>query len=130
MPDPDPAVGGMAGDGDRPGDRYLAELAALVAIPSVSRDAAPDTMRAAAQWIAGQLRFAGGRVDGTGGHPVVRGEWLGAGGAPTVLVYGHYDVQPTGGLGEWATPPFELTVDGPVLRGRGVSDDKGPVTWS
>ena len=110
-----------------PGDGYLAELAALVAIPSVSRDAAPQTMRAAARWVAGQLAFASGRVDETGGHPVVRGEWLGADGAPTVLVYGHYDVQPTGDLGEWATPPFELTVDGPVLRGRGVSDDKGPV---
>ena len=110
-----------------PGDGYLAELAALVAIRSVSRDAAPETMRAAARWVAGQLRFASGRVDETSGHPVVRGEWLGADGAPTVLVYGHYDVQPTGDLGEWATPPFELTVDGPVLRGRGVSDDKGPV---
>jgi acetylornithine deacetylase/succinyl-diaminopimelate desuccinylase-like protein len=108
-------------------DGYLAELASLVAIPSVSRDAPPETMRAAAQWVAGQLGFAGGRVAQTGGHPVVRGEWLGAGGAPTILVYGHYDVQPTGDLAEWDTPPFELTVDGDVMRGRGTSDDKGPV---
>ena len=106
---------------------YLAELARLVAIPSVSRDASPETMRAAAQWVAGQLGFAGGRVEETSGHPVVRGEWLGAGGAPTVLVYGHYDVQPTGDLAEWDTPPFELAVDGDVMRGRGASDDKGPV---
>ena len=112
---------------DRGQKADLAELAALVAIPSVSRDAAPETMRAAARWVADQLRFAGGRVDETGGHPVVRGEWLGADGAPTVLVYGHYDVQPTGDLREWATSPFKLTVDGQVLRGRGVSDDKGPV---
>jgi acetylornithine deacetylase/succinyl-diaminopimelate desuccinylase-like protein len=111
-----------------PGDsRYLAELAAFVAIPSVSRDASPATMAAAAQWLAGQLRFAGGRVVQTAGHPVVLGEWLGAPGAPTVLVYGHYDVQPTGDEAEWHAPPFELTVDGAVARGRGVTDDKGPV---
>ena len=111
----------------RADDGYLAELAGLVAIPSVSRDAAPPAMRAAAQWVADQLSFAGGRVAETGGHPVVRGDWLGAGGAPTILVYGHYDVQPTGDLAEWDTPPFELTVDGDVMRGRGASDDKGPV---
>jgi acetylornithine deacetylase/succinyl-diaminopimelate desuccinylase-like protein len=58
---------------------------------------------------------------------VVLGEWLGAPDAPTILVYGHYDVQPTGDLGEWHTQPFEMTVDGDVVRGRGVSDDKGPV---
>ncbi|MGO8885652.1 MAG: dipeptidase [Streptosporangiaceae bacterium] len=111
-----------------PGDEdYLAELAGYVAVPSVSRDASAGTMRAAAQWLAGQLAFAGGRVAETGGHPVVLGEWLGAAGAPTILVYGHYDVQPTGDLAEWATPPFELAVDGDVIRGRGVTDDKGPV---
>jgi acetylornithine deacetylase/succinyl-diaminopimelate desuccinylase-like protein len=63
----------------------------------------------------------------TGGHPAVVGEWLGAPGAPTILVYGHYDVQPTGDPAEWVTPPFELAVDGDVVRGRGASDDKGPV---
>ena len=107
--------------------RYLAELTEFVALPSVSRDASPDTMRAAASWLAGQLGFAGGRVEATDGHPVVRGEWLGAAGAPTILVYGHYDVQPTGDLAEWETPPFELTVRGDVAAGRGSSDDKGPV---
>jgi acetylornithine deacetylase/succinyl-diaminopimelate desuccinylase-like protein len=106
---------------------YLRELAEFVAVPSVSRDADAGTMRAAAQWLAGQLAFAGGRVVETDGHPVVRGEWLGAPGAPTVLVYGHYDVQPTGSPAEWATPPFELTVDRDVARGRGATDDKGPV---
>ena len=55
---------------------YLRELAEFVAVPSVSRDASPDTMRAAAHWLAGQLAFAGGRVVETDGHPVVRGEWL------------------------------------------------------
>jgi len=58
---------------------------------------------------------------------VVLGEWLGSPGAPTILVYGHYDVQPAGDLAEWETPPFELTVDGDVVRGRGTTDDKGPV---
>lgn len=111
-----------------PGDAgYLRELAEFVAVPSVSRDASHDTMLAAAQWLAGQLTFAGGRVAETGGHPVVRGEWLGADGAPTVLVYGHYDVQPTGDLAEWETPPFELHADGDIVRGRGATDDKGPV---
>ena len=111
-----------------PGDAgYLRELSEYVAVPSVSRDASRETMRAAAGWLAGQLAFAGGRLVETDGHPVVRGDWLGAAGAPTVLVYGHYDVQPTGDLAEWVTPPFELTVDGGVVRGRGATDDKGPV---
>ena len=111
-----------------PGDAgYLRELAEFVAVPSVSRDASHDTMLAAASWLAGQLAFAGGRVAETDGHPVVRGEWLGADGAPTVLVYGHYDVQPTGDLAEWVTPPFELHADGDIVRGRGATDDKGPV---
>ncbi|NEK92790.1 M20 family dipeptidase [Modestobacter muralis] len=106
---------------------FLAALTEYVAIPSDSRSATPETMRAAAEWLAGRLSWAAGRVEETDGFPVVRGEWLGAPGAPTVLVYGHYDVQPTGDLAEWHTAPFELVVDGPVLRGRGVTDDKGPV---
>ena len=110
-----------------PLDDVLASLADYVAIPSDSRNADPGTMRRAADWIAGQLDFAAGRVEETGGHPVVRGEWLGAPGAPTVLVYGHYDVQPTGAETEWISPPFQLTLDGDIARGRGVSDDKGPV---
>jgi acetylornithine deacetylase/succinyl-diaminopimelate desuccinylase-like protein len=109
----------------------LAELAEYVAIPSDSRSAPMETMREAAGWLAARLAFANGRVEETDGFPVVRGEWLGAPGAPTVLVYGHYDVQPTGDLAEWTTPPFETVVDGDgvdaVVRGRGVTDDKGPV---
>lgn len=108
-------------------DSYIEELTTYVAIPSVSRDATPQTMQAAAQWLATQLSFANGRVVPTSGHPAVRGEWLGSPGAPTILVYGHYDVQPTGDLAEWHTPPFELIRDGDVIRGRGVTDDKGPV---
>jgi hypothetical protein len=63
---------------------YLRELAESVAVPSISRDASHDTMRAAARWLAGQLAFAGGRVTETGGHPVGQGEWLGAGRALTI----------------------------------------------
>jgi acetylornithine deacetylase/succinyl-diaminopimelate desuccinylase-like protein len=88
--------------------RYLRELAEFVGVPSVSRDATADTMHAAARWLAGQLRFAGGRVVPTDGHPIVQGAWLGAAGAPTILVYGHYDVQPTGDLAEWVTPPVRV----------------------
>jgi acetylornithine deacetylase/succinyl-diaminopimelate desuccinylase-like protein len=119
---PAPALDFGSSDAD-----YLRELSDFAAMPSVSRDADGPTMLAAADWLAGQLNFAAGRVVPTGGHPVVLGEWLGAPGAPTIGVYGHYDVQPTGDLAEWTTPPFRPTVDGDVIRGRGVSDDKGPV---
>ena len=108
-------------------DAYIEELAEYVAIPSVSRDATHETMEQAANWLVNQLSFAHAYVDQTGGHPLVRGEWHASDDAPTILVYGHYDVQPTGDLEEWITPPFELTVDGDVIRGRGCTDDKGPV---
>jgi acetylornithine deacetylase/succinyl-diaminopimelate desuccinylase-like protein len=106
---------------------HLAELAEYVAIPSISRDASLETMTEAANWLVGQLDFADAYVDATAGHPVVRGQWIQDPSAPTILVYGHYDVQPTGDLAEWITPPFELTIDGDVMRGRGCTDDKGPV---
>ena len=108
-------------------DRYIAELAQYVGIPSVSLDAGRDTMLRAAHWLLGKLDFAEAEIVETGGHPAVVGSWLGAPGAPTVLIYGHYDVQPTGDLAEWITPPFELARYGDRLRGRGVTDDKGPV---
>ncbi len=107
--------------------RYIAELADYVAIPSVSLDADRSTMLAAANWLLTKLDFADARIVETGGHPAVVGQWMGAPGAPTVLVYGHYDVQPTGELREWITPPFELSAAGDRLRGRGITDDKGPV---
>ncbi|MCU1491970.1 MAG: hypothetical protein JWM85_3375 [Acidimicrobiaceae bacterium] len=108
-------------------DEFVAELKEYVAIPSVSRDAAPEIMREAAEWLRGQLAFANARLEQTDGNPVVRGEWLEDPSAPTILVYGHYDVQPTGDLAEWRTQPFDLVVDGDVMRGRGCTDDKGPV---
>ncbi|HEY1706551.1 MAG TPA: dipeptidase [Trebonia sp.] len=111
----------------RASEEYLPELAEFVAIPSVSRDSNPPDMRAAARWLAGQLGFANARLMETDGNPVVVGEWLGAPGAPTVLVYGHYDVQPTGSPDEWRTPPFTLTTMDGRAYGRGATDDKGPI---
>ncbi len=112
---------------NQPDTAFIDELAEFVSIPSVSRDASPEVMGRAAQWLAGQLAFADPRIEPTAGHPVVRADWLGAPGGPTILVYGHYDVQPTGSEAEWITPPFELTTDGDVVRGRGATDDKGPI---
>jgi acetylornithine deacetylase/succinyl-diaminopimelate desuccinylase-like protein len=104
------------------------DLAELLAIPSISSvpEHAPD-MRRAAEWIAGRLSFAGGRVVETGGHPAVLAEWLGAPGGPTILVYGHYDVQPPGDLAAWTTPPFEPSVRDGRIYARGATDDKCPV---
>jgi acetylornithine deacetylase/succinyl-diaminopimelate desuccinylase-like protein len=100
----------------------------LLAIPSISSEPAhaPD-MRRAAEWIAERLAFAGGRVVETGGHPAVLAEWLGAPSAPTILVYGHYDVQPPGDLAAWTTPPFEPSIRDGRIYARGATDDKCPV---
>jgi len=110
-------------------DRYLAELNALLAIPSVS--ALPEhagDMRRCADALAEHLRRIGlqnVRVVETPGHPIVYGDWLGAPGAPTVLVYGHYDVQPVDPIDEWTSPPFEATIRDGQLFARGAADDKG-----
>jgi acetylornithine deacetylase/succinyl-diaminopimelate desuccinylase-like protein len=108
--------------------RYLRELTEFLSIPSVSGDPSrrPE-MRQAAEWVASQLGFARGRVVETEGHPVVLGEWLGAPGAPTILVYGHYDVQPPGDEAEWETPPFAPSVRDGRIYARGATDDKGPM---
>ena len=112
-------------------DRILAELIEFAAIPSVSTDPAHAAdMKAAARWVAAALVTAGPiavRTIATHGHPVVYGEWLGAPGKLTVLVYGHYDVQPPDPLDKWKTPPFTPTVRDGRLYARGVSDDKGPM---
>jgi acetylornithine deacetylase/succinyl-diaminopimelate desuccinylase-like protein len=112
-------------------ERILAELVEFASIPSVSTDPthAAD-MAAAAQWVAIALASAGPftvRTIATSGNPVVYAEWLGAPGKQTVLVYGHYDVQPADPLEKWHSPPFEPTVRDGRLYARGVSDDKGPM---
>ncbi|MFN2627158.1 MAG: dipeptidase [Gaiellaceae bacterium] len=110
------------------GDRYRRELAAFLSIPSVSQDPARrGDVRAAAEWLADQLSFANGRVVESDGHPVVLGEWLGAAAAPTIIVYGHYDVQPPGAESEWRTPPFKPSIRDNRIYARGATDDKGPV---
>src|SRR5262245_29297145 len=109
-------------------ERFVAELTELLAIPSISGDPARGgAMREAADLIGAQLAFANGRVIDTPGHPIVVGEWLGAPDAPTILVYGHYDVQPPGDEREWTTPPFAPSVRDGRIYARGATDDKGPL---
>ena len=104
----------------------LDSFQAFLRIPSISAlpDHAPDVRRAA-DWLADALRDTGlehVEVAETGGHPVVYADWLHAEGAPTVLVYGHYDVQPVDPLDLWTSPPFEpAVVDGRML-GRGSAE--------
>ena len=111
-------------------ERYLDEHAAerlesykeLVRIPSISAlpQHAPDCRRTA-EWIAADLRHIGMEhvdVSETGGHPIVYADWLHAPGAPTVLVYCHYDVQPVDPLDLWTSPPFEPVVEGHRILGR------------
>lgn len=112
-------------------ERYLTELKEFLSIPSVSTlsEHKPDMQRAA-EWISKQLSgigFKNVEIMPTAGHPVVYGEWLGQPGKPTVLVYGHYDVQPVDPLNEWKSPPFEPTVRGDNIYARGASDMKGQV---
>ena len=114
---------------DANSDRFLKELSDLLAIPSVSTDSerVPD-MKRCADWLAGHMRDIGlqnVQIMPTQGHPVVYAEWLGAPGKPTVLIYGHYDVQPPEPLELWTSPPFQATVRGDDLFARGASDDKG-----
>jgi acetylornithine deacetylase/succinyl-diaminopimelate desuccinylase-like protein len=110
--------------------RFVGELTDLLRIPSVSADSAfnADTRRAG-EWIASQLRSIGlaTEVVETPGHPIIYGEWLGAVGAPTVMIYGHYDVQPPDPLDQWITPAFEPTIRGEHIYARGATDDKGQV---
>ena len=112
-------------------DRYLRELTEFLSIPSVSTNAenVPDIARCA-DWVAAQMRTIGLQkveIFPTGGHPVVYGEWLNAPGKPTLLIYGHYDVQPAEPLELWTTPPFQATVRDGNLFARGSEDDKGQV---
>ena len=113
------------------GDRIVGRLIEFASIPSVSTDPAHAAdIRRAAQWVAAELSAAGPlavRTLPTGGNPVVYGEWLGAPGTPTLLVYGHYDVQPDDPLEKWHSPPWTPTLRDGRLYARGVSDDKGPM---
>jgi acetylornithine deacetylase/succinyl-diaminopimelate desuccinylase-like protein len=112
--------------------KFLNELIDVLRIPSISTDAdyKGDVLRAA-EWMADHLRRLGMEnvevMPTDGGHPVVYGDYLKKPGAPTVLAYGHYDVQPADPLELWETGPFEPEVRGDLLYGRGSSDMKGQV---
>lgn len=109
-------------------ETYLEELKDYIRIPSISTDPAykAEVLRAA-EFLEGKLREAGLKAERiqTAGNPLVYAEWLGAPGKPTVLFYGHYDVQPADPLELWRNPPFEPTVEGDKLVARGSTDDKG-----
>ncbi len=112
-------------------DRFLKELSEFLAIPSVSSQSNHnDDTRRCAQWVADQMRAIGMQnveIYETPGHPIVCGEWLGAPGKPTILFYGHYDVQPVDPVNLWTSPPFQATIRGDNLYARGAADDKGQV---
>ncbi|MFZ0343345.1 MAG: M20/M25/M40 family metallo-hydrolase [Gaiellaceae bacterium] len=112
-------------------EAWRAELAELIAIPSVSADPAHrDDVKRAGEWVCELIRRSGGTAELTpfGARELVLGEIPasdGAGDAPTVLVYNHFDVQPPAPLELWESDPFELEIRGEWAYGRGVADDKG-----
>jgi acetylornithine deacetylase/succinyl-diaminopimelate desuccinylase-like protein len=112
-------------------DRYVSELTEYLAIPSIS--ALPghaDDVARCARWTADELSRVGlenVRLIETAGNPVVYADWLHAPDAPTILFYGHYDVQPVDPLDLWTSPPFEATVREGEIYARGAVDDKGQI---
>ncbi len=109
---------------------FEAGLCDLLRIPSVSTlPAHKADVEKAARWLADHLRAIGldTQIIPTEGHPLVYAEWMGAPGRPTVLGYGHYDVQPADPLDLWTAPPFQPTVRGTSLYARGAADDKGQI---
>ena len=117
------------------GARFLAELIDFGSIPSISTDPnAKADMQRAAEWVAEQLTRLGAnnvQIFPTPGHPVVFGEMLDAGSsAPTILVYGHYDVQPVDPIELWQSGPFTPEIRGENIYARGITDMKGQVMAS
>ena len=112
-------------------ERYLSELNEFLRIPSISTNKEnQDDVRRCAQWVADHMKSIGMQnvqIFPSPGHPIVYSDWLGAPGKPTVLFYGHYDVQPVDPLQLWTAPPFEPTVRDGNLYARGSADDKGQV---
>jgi acetylornithine deacetylase/succinyl-diaminopimelate desuccinylase-like protein len=114
---------------EREQDRHLEELKQYLRIPSISTDPAhAGDVDRCADWLIERMQEAGLTTEkiATARHPLVYAEWTGAGAdRPTVLFYGHYDVQPPDPLEEWRNPPFEPTLEGDHLVARGATDDKG-----
>ena len=117
---------------DRETGASLEQLKEYLRIPSISTDPAyADDVHRCAGFVRERLEAAGleAEIIETAGHPLVYGEWLGAPGRPTVLFYGHYDVQPVDPLDEWRNDPFEPTIEnaerGEQIVARGATDDKG-----
>ena len=112
-------------------DEHLGQLTDFLRIPSISAlSEHKNDMQQAAKWLLNSFKEAGLEnlsIDETDGHPVVYGDWLHAEDKPTILVYGHYDVQPVDPLHLWETAPFEPEVRDNKLYARGASDDKGQV---
>jgi acetylornithine deacetylase/succinyl-diaminopimelate desuccinylase-like protein len=113
-------------------DDFKATLAKLVSVPSVSGEGfPPEELQRSAQAVAEAMRNSGLEeveiLEIPGVHPYVYGEWLGAPGKPTVLLYGHHDVMPLGREDRWDSPPWEATERNGRLYGRGTADDKGGV---
>lgn len=110
-------------------ERYINELKDYLSIQSISTlPAHKDDMQKCANYVANQLKNSGMnnvQIFQTEKHPLVYGEWLGAPGKPTVLIYGHYDVQPVDPINLWKTPPFEATIIGDQIYARGANDNKG-----
>ncbi|MHA8051039.1 dipeptidase [Aquirufa sp. ROCK-SH2] len=110
-------------------DRFLSELLDLLKIPSISADPSyAPAVRQTAEWVANNLKQAGAdhvRLEETAGFPIVYGEKMVDPNAPTVLVYGHYDVQPADPLNLWDSPPFEPVIKDDIIYARGACDDKG-----
>ena len=111
-------------------DVHLEELMAFLSIPSVSTQPEHKSdVKKAATWLAGMMEEAGLeniQVIENGGHPLVYSDWLHAGEyVPTVLIYGHYDVQPAEPFDLWKSPPFDPQLRNEFIYARGASDDKG-----
>jgi acetylornithine deacetylase/succinyl-diaminopimelate desuccinylase-like protein len=110
-------------------DNYVEELKEFLRIPSISTLAENKRdMITAAEFVAGKFRSAGienVKIIETKGHPLVYADWLNAPGKPTVLIYGHYDVQPVDPINLWDSPPFEPTIKDGKIYARGATDDKG-----
>ena len=111
--------------------RFIEDLIEFVKIPSISSSSEhTDEVRRCAEFLRNQMLQSGlqrAEIFETAGHPAVYGEWLGAEGKPTVLIYGHYDVQPVDPLELWETPPFEPSIRDGRMYGRGTVDDKGQI---